>query len=130
MAYEISWEQRCVRRRFYGPVTGSDILASLREICGDSRFDDLRGGISDYCDATSLQVSEQDAAMITALQIGAGCSNPYFRLALVVTDPRVAGELRRAVALFRPGPQVEFHGSVESARRWLKGAAPLGSGIA
>jgi hypothetical protein len=123
--YEIIWESRCVTRRFHGRVTGQEIVATLREVGGDSRFDELLGTLVDYRDVGTLDLSEEDAAMIVALQIGCAFTNHRQVAAIVASDPRVVETLSALVAQYQAPIEVSFHPTLGAARRWLAARGAL-----
>jgi len=120
LGYVLCWEPRCLWRRYSGRLTGQEIVSSLREICADPRFDDIRAIISDFGAVEGLVVSEDEAALIAALQIGAGFTNPHIRIVQVATNATLVAELTRLVHLFEPSIRLSFHATVADARAWLR----------
>ena len=120
LPYELIWESRCLVRRYHGRVTGADLISSLREVSADPRADEIRACVADYSAARSLAFDEDEAALIAALQIGAGYSNPGLVTAGVATDAQLIAEMKRLVGLFQPETLVLFHPTVEEALRWIR----------
>ena len=120
MPFELSWGPGRLYRRYHGALTGADIVASLQRLCGDPRFDEVRVVVDDYRDVESLVVSDEDAALIAAMQIGARFTNPNLTIASVASDPALIAEVQRLVALFQPTLNAPFHATVADAHRWLE----------
>ncbi len=120
LPYELVWESRCLVRRYSGLVTGEDLVASLREVCSDPRFDEIRCCIADYSRVESLTVCEDNAMLIAALQIGSRYTHPDLVIASVATDPAVVAEIKRLAGLFQPEIHVHFHPTAGAACRWIR----------
>jgi len=89
MGYEIIWEPRGVVKRFFGEVTSDDMLKSVADSEGDSRFDELRFVINDFLDITAVSSSHHDVEEIAAIDSIAAVTNPRIKVAIVTTSPVV-----------------------------------------
>jgi len=120
MAFEIVWEPDGVLKRFSGTVPAEEFLRSVKQIQGDSRFDDVRYVINDFSDAHADRIGEDVLTELSALHYGAYASNPNCRIAFVSTDSAFAERAKRV--LLSPDMmsyQIEFSPSVSEARDWL-----------
>ncbi len=89
MGYEIIWEPRGVVKRFFCEVTSQDMLQSVAETEGDSRFDELRFVINDFLEITGLSSSHHDVEEVAAIDSIAAITNPRIKVAIVTTSPVV-----------------------------------------
>lgn len=120
MAYELVWEPDGVLKRFSGTVAADEFLRSVKQVQGDSRFDDMRYIISDFSAALADKIGDDVLTELSAMHYGAYASNPNCRIAFVTTDPAFAERIRRI--LLSPDMRsyhVEVSPSVTEARDWL-----------
>ncbi|MEW6514796.1 MAG: hypothetical protein AB1443_12440 [Pseudomonadota bacterium] len=90
MGFEIVWEPPSgVIKRYFGQVTGRELLASVNDTEGDSRFDDLRYVINDFLDCAELEASSHEIEEIAAIDHSAASINPNIRIAIVAILPEV-----------------------------------------
>jgi hypothetical protein len=119
MAYEITWEQYGVYRRYWGLLTNSDIRLSVEGVCSDARFDQIHYLISDLLAVTAYDVSRNAVEYATALRIGARYSNPGIRDAFVTVDEGVIAAVFEGILdQTRPFP-TEVLPTLEAARAWV-----------
>lgn len=120
MAFELVWEPDGVVKRFSGTVSADEFLRSVKQVQGDSRFDDVRYIISDFSDGLADKISEDILTELSAMHYGAYASNPNCRIAFVTTDQAFAERIRRI--LLSPDMisyQVEVSATLAEARDWL-----------
>jgi hypothetical protein len=70
MPYKLTWEQSGVYRQYFRDVSIAERRASLDEICGDRRFDDLRYSITDFLAVDNYETTQDATEEIAALHIG------------------------------------------------------------
>ncbi len=119
MGYELIWEPRGVLKRFYGPVTDTDIAGSVARVHGDRRFDTLRYVINDFRDGTGHRVPLDAVEEIAAIDDVASISNPHIRVALVAATPdfiELAKQYAGATLKLYP---TRIFSSLDEARNWL-----------
>lgn len=97
MPFEISWEPRGVYRRYFGQLSGHDLVASFSATHDDERFERLRYNINDFLGVEGLDLDESVLVHVAAVTHGAFVSNPKIKAAVVITQP----ELLAALAKFR-----------------------------
>jgi hypothetical protein len=95
--FELTWEPRGVYRRYFGRLSGHDLVASFSATHDDERFDRLRYNINDFLGVEGLTIQEDVLVHVAAVTHGAFVSNPKITVALVVTQP----ELIAALAQFQ-----------------------------
>ena len=66
-------------------VTGEQQIEVFSGLYGDERFDDTRGQIRNYCEATVNGISVADVQKIAAFDRAAAKSNPRMKIALVTS---------------------------------------------
>lgn len=124
MAFELVWETRGVYKRFYGQVTGEDLLHSVTKVESDHRFDDLRFVINDFLGVDEFSVTEENVLMISAIDSAAATSNPNIRIAIVATDSHI----QALGKLYAHAPltvyPTEIFLNTGDARNWLSAAPP------
>lgn len=83
MAYEIHWTKTCVEWRYFGSLTGREIIESNNRIYGDARFDDLHCQLVDLSDVYDFDVSDSEMKHMAYLDMAASKSNPKIKVAVV-----------------------------------------------
>jgi hypothetical protein len=129
MGHEIQWKTGGVVRRFFGHVTGNELLAVVVEIQADERFDSLRYVINDYRDVTGFTLTPEVIDEISAIDGAAAITNPRIRVATVATAPAISA----ISAQFANSPLnpylTHFFESMTEAMAWLAlPAAPKTTG--
>lgn len=123
MSYAISWEANGAVKRFFGNVTGDDMIQAVVEIEAGGRFDDMRYVINDLLDATGFSCSSQDVDEIAAVDMAAARTNKDIRIAVVATQPGII-ELARQYA---DSPMnvypARIFATLADARSWLDAAS-------
>jgi hypothetical protein len=118
MPVEIAWEPRGVRSRFFGPVTATDLLHHVREICRHPDFDGLRFSILDFRDATDA-VDDADLLEVNAELIGSQYTNSKILVAAITADHAVIGHLTRFIGLGVLNRQIQVFSTPEAAMDWI-----------
>jgi len=85
-------------------------------IQGDSRFDALQYGISEYLNIEDLQITPSQLKIHVAYWNGAAQSNPNMVLASVATHPRVV-ELLQSIGMVKH--QLRMFTTLQDSRNWL-----------
>jgi hypothetical protein len=91
MSYAITWEPKGAVKRFFGKVTGSELIQGVVEIQRDVRFDSMRWVINDLLEVTEISCTTADIEQIAAMDIGAALTNKYIKVAVVATNPEIVG---------------------------------------
>lgn len=90
MPYQITWRTNGVYWRYYGVLSGNELLQSNFDIFGDERFDDLRYQIVDLTDVEEVEVTEKHMRKVAHLDMAASRSNPRVKVAVVAQTDAAA----------------------------------------
>ena len=124
MAFELVWEPRGVYKRFYGHVTGDELMEAVTQVEGDPRFDDLRFVINDFLEISGFAVTEDNVLMVSAIDNAASTSNPNIIIAIVAADLQIQALARLyAVAPLTVYP-TEIFLTIHDARAWILSTTP------
>lgn len=116
MPYELTWEPKGIYRRYFGTITGKELIASIVATQADARFDHLRYAVSDFSAVERFELDEDHLARMAAMQFGAFHSNPNVKAAIVVSTPAMLAAFERFGALGGTPYPVEVFASVAAAR--------------
>lgn len=120
MTYRLEWNEKEVYCKFFGQLTGEELLECNNKIYGDRRFDGIRYQIFDMLDITGVQVQNWDVMRIAACDTAAAMSNPNVRCALVAKEE----QLHQLSMVYQEGIdespwEARSFYDLESARAWL-----------
>jgi hypothetical protein len=120
MPYEVQWESRGVYWRFFGKVSGREVMQSNLEVYGDSRFEELKYQIADFLAIESLEMNPSEVKKIAYMDKAAANSNPQIRVALVANPDTLIThiDLHTDYAVYSPW-ETEVFETLEEARTWL-----------
>ena len=85
MPYEHTWEERGVYRRYYGTITGGELLKAVEEVGGDPRFDRIRYVLNDCLGVEQVKITHDEIELVAAIDKGASLSNSDIKVAIVAT---------------------------------------------
>jgi hypothetical protein len=120
MPYQVTWEPRGVYTRYYGNVTGADMLGNIEDVCRDERFEQHRYHILDFSDATDFSATEREMLINCGVLIGAAFVNHQVLVAAVVTRENVRAALGRLHALGVSPYVAKIFPTVAEARKWIE----------
>ncbi len=121
MGYEVTWEPpNGVIKRYFGQVTGSDLLAAITKTEGDERFKALCYVINDFCDCTELDVSPVAFEEVAAIEQYASLTNPSIHVAIVATQPDVVAIANTFVNAPFNAYTTRIFNDMTEARSWLR----------
>lgn len=83
MGFALEWHPGMVHFRYFGTVTGDEILESNLAVYGDGRFDELQYEIASFAEEVVLEVEPDTIRRIAYLDRAAYKSNPRIRVVLV-----------------------------------------------
>ncbi len=120
MGYEITWEPPSgVIKRYFGHVTGKELLAAVTKTESDERFGALRYVINDFCDCTELDVSPVVVEEVEAIEQFAALTNPNIQIAFVATLPEVVAIANTYVNAPFNAYTTRIFDDMTKARSWL-----------
>jgi len=117
MGYSLKWEAKGFHVQYSGMVTTDDIMDVIGKIQGDSRFDSLQYGISEYVNVTKYEITPEQFKIHIAYWNGSARSNLNLILSSVSSDPKIIPILQ-SMGNFKHKRQIFT--SVEEARLWIK----------
>ena len=120
MPYQIEWELRGLRTRYYGNVTGEDMRRQIEEVCKDERFQQHRYHILDFSEATDFNLTERESLINSGVLIGAAFMNHQVLIAAVVTRDSIRVDLERFHALGVSPYVAKIFPTVIEARKWIE----------
>ena len=126
MGFKLIWHDGGVTKRYFGSLTGVDILTSVQQVEADERFDGLRFAISDFTgiDGVLLESFSDDLVeMVAAIDKAASNANPNIRIPIVTTHADIDRMARQyAASEFNVYP-TKIVSTLDAAYAWL-GIAP------
>jgi hypothetical protein len=123
MAFEIRWEAQGVCRQYRGFVDGDELLASIQQVEGDRRFDQIRYVINDFLEVAGHDVPAAKMRLIAAIDKAAALSNPNIRVAIVATSAQIQALAQLYAGAAQPYP-TEIFANLAAARAWIE-SSPL-----
>lgn len=118
MSYKIIWEDRGVYWKYRGRIIGSEVIEGSTSIYGDARFDDLLYKLVDFTDADSVEMTQEEVAIIAYQHKAAEISNRYIKNAIIIKpDCKLASLF---ASFFKNSRwEVEIFDDIESASKWI-----------
>lgn len=95
--YKIEWENNGVYWKYYGDISGKEIIQVSQLIYNDPRFSKIKYKLVDFLDIDSIKLSKEEAAVIVGLHRKAALSNNHIENAVVTSSN---GELANKFAFF------------------------------
>lgn len=120
MPFEITFEPRGAYKRFWGVVSGSEIVDSTFKVQAHPDYDRFRYSINDMLGVESFAYTDADIETLAVHNLGAMRTNPRVKIAVVSNHAR-ATEIIRALASgrFRSHPMKVFE-TLDDARKWVE----------
>ncbi len=120
MPYDTRWEPKGVHWRFFGRVSGLEVLQSNLEAYGDPRFTEIKYEIADFLEIDSLDMKPSEVKKLAYLDKAAAKSNPHIRVALVARREAIEkhARLHADYAVYSDW-ETEVFESLDEARAWL-----------
>ena len=119
MPYKLDWEQNGVYWKYYGKVSGKEIIEASTSIYGDPRFDTLKYKLVDFLDAETIKMDKDEVALIAYQHRSAERSNPYVQNAIVI-KPSGNEMANNFAAFFRDSSwEVQIFQNLDEANNWL-----------
>ena len=84
--HKLEWLPEGVYWKYYGDVTGKEIISASKKIYGDPRFDQLKFKLVDFRDAESVQIDKNEVAEIAFQHKAAALSKHNIKNAIVVNN--------------------------------------------
>ena len=84
MAYDLIWEKSGVYWKYNGKVVGDEIVEASTSIYGDPRFVTLKYKFVDFLDVDSVEIDNNQLALIAYQHLAAERANPYLKNAILI----------------------------------------------
>ena len=124
MAYKLNWERDGVYWEYYGKVSGKEVVEASTTIYGDERFDTLKYKLVNFLDADSIEMNNDEVALIAHQHRAAERSNPNIKNAIVIKSNR--GLADKFAAFFTDSFwEVQIFEDLDEANNWLGREAPF-----
>lgn len=118
MSYKIVWEDRGVYWKYNDSITGAEVIEGSTSIYGDARFDDLLYKLVDFSDAESVEMTQEEVAIIAFQHKAAEISNRHIKNAIIIKPGCKLASL--FASFFKDSKwEVEIFDDIESASKWV-----------
>ncbi len=119
MPYRLDWEGKGVYWKYYGNVSGKEIIEASTAIYGDQRFDTLKYKLVDFLAVETIKMDEDEVALIAYQHLAAEKCNPYVKSAIVIKPS--GSELANNFAAFFSDShwEVQIFQDMDEANNWL-----------
>ena len=117
-AHRLDWEKDGVYWKYYGNVSGKEIVNASTAIYGDSRFDTLRYKLVDFLAVDEINMDEEEVALIAYQHRAAERSNPNIKNAIVINSDN---KLVNMFASFFSDSlwEMQVFNNLDDANNWL-----------
>jgi hypothetical protein len=125
MPYQLSWDRSTTLTVTYsGQTSAAEFLKAVLAEQGDYRFDTLRRVLHDFTGITGCTHTNEILAEMDYQSIGAACTNPDIRIAIVATRPDVNAMFDALLDLRLSAYPMRIFTSLTEARAWLSQNTP------
>ena len=123
MAHKLIWERNGVYWEYYGKVSGKEIVEASTSIYGDERFDTLKYKLVNFLDVESIEMNDDEVALIAHQHRTAERSNPNIKSAIVIKSGREIAD--KFAAFFTDSFwEVQVFQDMNEANSWLGREVP------
>lgn len=120
MPHSTTWDRNGVSWKYWGVVSGEELLESNQEIYGDPRFDEMLYQVVDLSEVERFDVDEEDMMIVAANDKAAARSNPNVRIAIVASDATILQLSRIYGAATAATWKQRVFESVAEAQSWAR----------
>lgn len=120
MPYKLYWEHDGVYWKYFGNVTGKEIIDASTSVYGDQRFDTLKYKLVDFLDAETIEMNDDEVALVAYQHRSNERSNPYLKNAIVT---QLAGieQANKFASFFSDSYwEVRVFQNLDEANSWIK----------
>lgn len=119
MSYLHQWNNRGLYRRFFGRISGDEILESNLKLQGDPRFDSINYIVNDFLRISDFDIDSGDIKRISAIDKAAALSNSKIKIANVVKSDSLLAMVNTYIELMKAsGYQYMTFDNFEAAEIW------------
>lgn len=120
MPYEIHLEPEGVHKRFWGHVTGEELIASSLDLHESPAFETLGYSINNFLSVETYRIDDMDVRLVSGFTIDASHANARILIAIVTRDPQVRALVEPFRRRIRASYPVGIFPSLEEARDWIR----------
>lgn len=125
MSHKLIWEPKGVYWRYYGKITGLEVLEATMLAYGDSRFDELEYKLVNFLDIESIDMSESEVHAIATQHKAAERHNPYIKNAIVLKSKSNKLATKFAALFSDSRWDVQVFDNLDAASDWLDRKLPF-----
>lgn len=124
MTHKLNWESDGIYWEYYGKVSGKEIVEASTAIYGDERFDTLKYKLVNFLGVESIEMDEEEVALIAHQHRAAERSNPYLKNAIVIKPGNKLADM--FAAFFTDSSwDVQVFQDLDEANHWLGRKVPF-----
>jgi hypothetical protein len=120
MPFEVTFEPRGVRKRYFGLVTAAEFFESQRVVHEHNEYRRLKYSVHDFLAVEQFTIGVKDVTLFAAHAIGARQTNPRAHLAVVCTHRGIIEFGNLFARLTRL--HLEFFARAEDTTAWVEAA--------
>lgn len=120
MPYEIRIEPGGVHKRFWGHVTGEELVASSLDLHESPGFEALHYSINDFLEVETYRIDDMDVRLVTSFTIDASHANARILIAILTCDPMVRALVQPFRRRIQHSHPVGIFRSLDEARSWVQ----------
>jgi len=125
MSHKLIWEPKGVYWRYFGKVSGLDVLEATMLVYGDSRFEELKYKLVSFIDVESIDMTEGEVSAIASRHKAAEKYNPYIKTAILLRS-KTNALANKFSALFSDSRwDVQVFDDLDKANDWLDRKLPF-----
>jgi hypothetical protein len=84
MPYKLVWEEKGIYWKYFGKISGDEVVEASTAIYSDPRFDTLKYKLVDFLGVDEFDINREQVALIAYQHRSAQRANPYIKNAIVV----------------------------------------------
>ncbi len=123
MSIELNWESAyCLSVKYFGQLTGAEVLASSLAMSDDPRFESLEAIIVDGSALSEADASDKDIDKIAAVSTAQSKSKPHMNVAMIMGQDEASQSLAAFYQFLMKstGWNIELFRTEAEARAWLR----------
>lgn len=125
MSYKLIWEPKGVYWRYYGKVSGLEVLEATMLVYGASHFEDLKYKLVNFIDVECIDMNENEVRAIANRHKAAEKYNPYIKNAIVLRSKTNKLAVKFAALFSDSRWDVQVFDDLDMANDWLDRKLPF-----
>lgn len=120
MAYQTAWEENGVYWKYSGKVKGNEIVEASTSIYGDPRFSTIKYKFVDFLDSESIEINDDQLALIAYQHLASERANPYLKTAILAKSDDMLDLAYQFAAYFEKSSwEVKVFIDPDAADKWV-----------